>query len=395
MQGIRQAQVAPARNPDIRTSEPWRVGVLFSWSGFMSVVEETQLRGTLMAIDEINATGGVLGRELVPVIYDPASEAALFGHYARRLIVEDGVNMIFGGYMSSCRKTVVPMLERLNTLLWYPTPYEGFETSTNVIYTGPVPNQNSLELLRFLLEHYGDRFYLVGSNYIYARSTNRLVRELLHSKGEVVGERYVDLHARRADFLPILNEIRNLRPDVVFSTLVGAGAVYFHQAYCDAGFKASQVPIASLTMSEAEVDAMGHDVGEGHITAAPYFQSVATAANDSFVRRYKSRFGEDASTNMCAEAAYFQVHLFAKALAQARVMDTDILKQALAGISYDAPQGNIRLGGMFNHADLWTRIGRVNRQGQFTILNQSRHSVHADPFLVGVEEMRGPSGAYL
>ncbi|WP_448953270.1 transporter substrate-binding domain-containing protein [Labrys neptuniae] len=391
MQGLRERGAASLRKPgertaELRTSEPWRVGVLFSLTGFMSVVEETQLRGTLMAIDEINSAGGVLGRELVPVIYDPGSEAPMFGHLAKRLIVEDKVSTIFGGYTSSCRKTVVPMLERLDALLWYPTPYEGFEASPNVIYTGPGPNQNILELCRFLFERYGNRFYLVGSNYVYAHAVNRLIRELLRNKGVIAAEKYVDLHARRADFLPIINDIRNLRPDIVFSTLVGTGAIYFHQAYCDAGFDAGQFPIASLTMAEAEVEAMGHDVGEGHITAAPYFQSVATEANQSFVARYKRRFGGDASTNMCAEAAYFQVHLFAKALAQAQTMDTDVLRQAVAGIDFDAPQGNIYLNGSSNHADLWTRIGRVNRGGQFDILSQSYHSVHADPFLTEVEE---------
>lgn len=291
--------------------------------------------------------------------------------------------------MSSCRKTVVPMLERLNALLWYPTPYEGFEASTNVIYTGPGPNQNILELYRFLLGRFGKRFYLLGSNYVYAHAVNRLIHELLRGKGSVVGERYVALHTRRSDFLPVLNDIRNVRPDIVFSTLVGTGVIYFYQAYMDMGFDARKTPIASLTTAEAEINAMGCDVGEGHITAAPYFQSVATQANSDFVARYKRRFGDDASTNMCAEAAYFQVHLFAKALTQAQVMDTDVLRQAVAGMSFEAPQGSVRVSDVSNHANLWTRIGRANRQGQFDILSQSYRSIYADPFLTGTVSGQG------
>src|SRR6185312_8665828 len=148
-----------------QTSEPWRVGVLFSSSGFMAVIEETQLRGTLLAIEEINAAGGVNGRELVPLSYDPASESAAFGRYAKRLMVEDRVSTIFGCYTSSSRKAVLPVVERLNGLLWYPTLYEGFEFSPNIIYTGASPNQNSLALCRYLMDRYGPRFYFVGSDY--------------------------------------------------------------------------------------------------------------------------------------------------------------------------------------------------------------------------------------
>lgn len=139
--------------------ESWRVGVLFSSSGFMAIIEETQLRGTLLAIDEINAAGGINGRELTPVIYDPASESAAFGRYAKRLMVEDRVKTIFGCYTSSSRKAVLPVVERLNGLLWYPTLYEGFEFSPNVIYTGAAPNQNSVVLCRYLMNNYGPRFY--------------------------------------------------------------------------------------------------------------------------------------------------------------------------------------------------------------------------------------------
>lgn len=362
----------------------WRVGVLFSSSGFMALIEETQLRGTLLAIDEINAAGGINGRELVPVIYDPASESAAFGRYARRLMVEDRVTTIFGCYTSSSRKAVLPVVERLNGLLWYPTLYEGFEFSPNVIYTGAAPNQNSVALCRYLMDHYGPRFYFVGSDYIYPRESNRIMHELLRANGgEVVGETYLSLRARQRDFLPVIRDIRRLQPDVIFSTVVGDSTVHLYQSYADAGFDPKVMPIASLTTTEAEIRAMGFDVGEGHVTAAPYFEGVAGPSNSSFVARYKKRYGADEPTNMCVEAAYFQVHIFAKALEQTNSTDTDLLRSMVLGSTFDAPQGRVSINASCSHADLWTRIGRVNRRGQFDVVQQSLSPVLADPYLIG------------
>jgi branched-chain amino acid transport system substrate-binding protein len=366
------------------TSAPWRIGVLFSRTGFMSVIENTQYQGTLLAIDEINEAGGVCGRQLVPVAYDPGSDSTAYGHFAKRLMIEDEVNTIFGCYTSSSRKAVLPVVERLNGLLWYPTLYEGFEASPNVIYTGASPNQNSLALCRYLMDTYGSRFYFVGSDYIYPRESNRVMRELLKANGgSVVGERYVSVHARWQDFLPIMQDIRRLKPDVIFSTVVGEGTVYLYQAYANVGLDPKRMPIASLTTTEAEIAAMGFDVGEGHITAASYFQGIGTDSNSAFVREFKKRYGNDISTNMCAEASYFQVHLFARALEQANTLDTEVLRSMVLGTSFDAPQGTVTVNPQSGHTDLWTRIGRVNRAGQFDIIDESHEAVHADPFLIG------------
>ena len=216
------------------TGAPWRIGVLFSRTGFMALIEETQLRGTRMAIDEINAAGGVNGREIEPITYDPASEPSSFGHYAKRLMVADDVTMIFGCYTSSSRKAVLPVVERLNGLLWYPTLYEGFELSPNVIYTGAAPNQNSVELCRYLMQHYGNRFYFIGSDYIYPRESNRIMREVVRrSGGAVVGETYLSLRAQRRDFRPVMRTVRELRPDVIFSTVVGDATTYLYQSYAE------------------------------------------------------------------------------------------------------------------------------------------------------------------
>jgi branched-chain amino acid transport system substrate-binding protein len=364
------------------TYEPWRVGVLFSRTGHMAIIEETQLRGTLLAIEEINESGGIEGRELVPTIYDPSSEDELYAHLARKMLTEDRITNIFGCYRSSSRKAVLPIVERLNGLLWYPTLYEGFEYSPNVIYTGAAPNQNSLELCDYLIENVGKRFYFIGSDYVYPRQSNRIMRNLLYRRGgEVVGETYIRLNARHRDFIPVVARIKALRPDVIFSTVVGEATVSFYQVYADMGLDPRQMPIASLTTTETEIRAMGSDVGEGHITSAPYFQSLDGPSNRTFVDKFKRHFGQDEPTNMCAEAAYFQVQMFAQALGAAHSMDTDLLRSLALAQTIEAPQGPVSINPEYGQANVWSRIGRVTRLGQFEILRQSVAAIDADPYM--------------
>jgi ABC-type branched-subunit amino acid transport system substrate-binding protein len=372
---------------DVKTSDPWQVGVLFSQSGFMSVSEESQFYGTMVAIDEINSEGGVNGREIVPRIYDPSSDNALYREHSRRLLTEDGVNTIFGCYTSSSRKAVLPIVERLNGLLWYPTIYEGFEYSPNIIYTGAAPNQNSLTLCEYLVENYGPRIYFVGSDYIYPRESNRIMRQLLAGKGgEVVGETYLSLVARREDFIPIMRDIKEKRPDAIFSTVVGEATVYLYEAFSDLGLNAKLTPIASLTTTEAEIQAMGYDVAEHHITAASYFEGLDNPRNKQFVSRFKKRYGDDARTNVGAEAAYFQVHLFKKALELVNTTHPDVLRPIVLGSSLEAPQGTVSINRNCSHANVWSRIGRANDRGQFDIVKQSKNQVVSDPFLIGARE---------
>ena len=373
-----------ALNRNQRTSAPWRVGVLFSKTGFMSVIEETQLRGTLIAIDEINDRGGVNGRRIEPIVYDPGSEIRSYGQYAKRLMVEDGVSTIFGCYTSASRKAVLPVVERLDGLLWYPTLYEGFEFSPNVIYTGATPNQNSVQLCKALMSQFGNRFFFVGSDYVYPRESNRVMRELVRNNGgTVVGERHLRLEADRSEFVPLVREIKQAQPDVIFSTVVGESTTFLYQAYHDLGLNPKTVPIASLTTTEAEIRAMGYDVGEGHYTAAAYFQGIETACNNSFVNHYQKRYGGDEPTNMCLEASYFQVNLFARTLEETNSLDTRQLRTFVMGAEFEAPQGSVSINPVWGHADVWTRIGRANRQGQFDIVFQSQTSVKADPYLIG------------
>ena len=301
------------------------------------------------------------------------------------MIVEDQLSTIFGCYTSSSRKAVLPIVERLNCLLLYPTLYEGFEYSPNVIYTGAAPNQNSLSLCQYLTGHYGSRFYFIGSDYVYPRESNRIMRELVNRRGgQVVGERYVGLRASRRDFVPIMNEIVRLSPDIIFSTVVGELTVHLYQAYADFGFDPRNMPIASLTTTEAEIRAMGAGVGEGHITAASYFESLPGATNSAFVKRYERRFGSDQSTKYVRGGGLIfrfislRVHLNSPIHWTRKFCD----RWCLARPSMH-PKGPILIDADCSHANLWSRIGRVNGHGHFDVLQESSCLVPPDPFLTG------------
>lgn len=361
----------------------WRVGVLFSRKGYMQVPESEHFRGTALAIEEINLAGGVLGRPIEPVCYDPESSPELYRRSAEKLLTEDGISTIFGCCTSSSRKAILATVERRNALLWYPSLYEGFEYSPNVIYTGAAPNQNSLQLARYLFATYGRSFYLVGSDYIYPRESNRIMRDVVSREGgEVVAETYVPVTPHHDQLRRVVEDIRRKAPSVVFSTVVGQGAQALYRIFREAGLDPRTMPIASLTMAEGEIRAIGPELCVGHVTSAPYFSTVDTPANRRFVEAYRARFGRDAPVTMYAEAAYFQIHVFADALRRARSLDTQRLAEAALGTEYDAPQGRIRIDPDNNHTFLYPRIGMVNEHGDFDVVWEAKAPVKPDPYLV-------------
>jgi len=365
-------------------NDPVRVGILYSATGTTSTIGQSQLQGAQLAIDEINEAGGLLGRELVAVRYDPASTPARYAALAEQLIVRDGINVIFGCYMSSSRKAVIPIVEKWNRLLFYPTLYEGFEFSGNVIYTGAAPNQNSVQLADYLTISFVARVYLIGSDYIYPYESNRIMGELVmqHPGSDKLGEHYLPLDATERDYAAIMQDIRARQPDFIFSTVVGDSTASLYRAYAEAGFNPQTMPIASLTTSEAEIAQMGADVAAGHFTAAPYFQSIDSPANARCLARLRQRLGDDCRPNLCWEAAYFQMHLFANAFRQAGSDRIGELLPHLLGSEFDAPQGRIRLDPGNHHTWLYPRVGRANAQGGFTIVRQATRAVSPDPYLV-------------
>jgi ABC-type branched-subunit amino acid transport system substrate-binding protein len=363
-------------------SETWRVGVLFSRTGLMAVTETEHFLGTALAIQQINQSGGILGREIEVVAYDPGSSPEIYRAMADRLLTDDGVSVLFGCSTSAARKAILPAIERRNGLLWYPSLYEGFEYSPNVIYTGASPNQNSFPLTEYLVRNYGNRIFLVGSDYIYPRESNRIVRDLVTSYGgEIVDEIYVPMEASRAQLESVLTRVKKLRPDVLFSTVVGRTAQTFYRLYREAGFDPLIAPIASLTMAEGEVREIGPELCEGHITAATYFGSLEHESNRRFAADFRQAFGADKPISMWSAGAYAQVRLFALALESAGTLDTQRLVEAALGLSYDAPEGTIQIDPENNHTWLTPRIGRLRADGAFEIVWEAKALVKPDPYL--------------
>lgn len=365
-------------------SSPIKVGVLFSETGVTAAIETSLLLGTLLAIEELNEAGGIDGREILPVRYDPCSDATEYRLLAERLVSEDDVKVIFGCYMSSTRKAVIPVVERWNCILFYPTLYEGFEFSNNLVYTGAVPNQNSVQLAEYMTSVFGPRVYMIGSDYIYPRESNRIMCDLVrqYTGGEVLGKRYVQLDATTDDFKNIIADVKLLQPDFIFSTVVGKATQCLYRAYADAGLDPGKLPIASLTTSEVEIAQMGADIATGHITSAPYFQSINSDANRDCLTKFFQRFDGGSQPNACWEAAYWQVHLFANAMRQCGSEEFAALMPSLLGAQFQAPQGRVQIEPRNHHAWLYPRIGRANEDGQFTIVRESPQAVRPDPYLV-------------
>jgi branched-chain amino acid transport system substrate-binding protein len=364
-------------------SRPIKIGVLYSTTGVTSAVETTQQQATRLAIEEINAAGGVQGREVQAVYVDPACTPRRYAALTEELILEHGVRLIMGCYMSSTRKAVIPIVERHNALLFYATPYEGFEFSRNVFYAGAAPNQNILPLAGYMLSNHGLRVAMVGSDYVCPYESNRVMSDLIHERGgKKVIEAYLPLDAPMDSYRDVAARLSTLQPDFIFSTVVGEGIERLHRALADAGLDPYAMPVASHMSSEAEVCAMGADLAEGLITCASYFQSLDHPQNHRAVAAHRARFGARAVTNMCWEAAYFQMHMLADAMARVSSDDPTLIARVLPGLEFEAPQGRVRIDEHNNHTYLNPRIGRCNARGQFDVIAGAPERVKADPYMV-------------
>lgn len=364
------------------TARTWRVGVLFSTTGVTAAVEKTQQAATLLAIEEINAEGGVLGSLIEPVVHDPESRPKRYGELAKLLCDRDGVRVIFGCHMSSTRKAVLPVVEAHRALLFYPTLYEGFEYSPNCVYTGAAPNQNSVQLVRYLARNFGKRLFLIGSDYVYPYESNRVIADLFRqSGGEVIDEMYVPLRVAAIDMDKVLRRIKAAKPDAIYSTVVGDGISHFYTAYHAAGFDQRSHPIASQSTQEAEIAQMSVEAARGSITAAPYFSTLQTPANLRFVDAYRRRFGPDLPITACAEAAYFQVKLYAQTLERAGEDRLESMLPHLHEHEFDAPQGRVRIDKENHHTYLWPRVARVDEIGRFQVVDESEVRVKPDPYM--------------
>lgn len=356
------------------------VGILFSLTGAVAVVEHTLHDAALLAIEEINAAGGVNGRMLRPIIEDPASDPATYADRAKRLMIRDKCVSVFGSYTSASRQAVLPVTEQRKNLYWYPTLYEGRECSRNVMYGGAVPNQQQDDLIPWAIKNFGGRFYMIGNNYVYPKEENNYCKTLLAKYGgEVVHEEYVPLG--HSDFSSVINRIRAEKPDVIFATVVGDSDVAFARQYHAAEFDPETMPVISLTRSEVEVKAIGGEAAAGHFSSAPYFMGHDTPENEHFVEAYKSKYGGDQVTHFVSEAAYFQVYQFKAALEKLdpQNITPETIRDAAVGMSMRAPQGEILIDDNL-HTHLWPKIGQWQSDGQAKLIMESPQRIAPLPY---------------
>ena len=358
-----------------------KVGILHSLSGTIAIIERSLHNAELLAIEEINAKGGVMGKMIEPVVEDPQSMVQVFAQKAKKLLLQDKVVAVLGCYTSASRQSVLPVFEEHNGLLLYPTLYEAQECSKNCFYTGAVPNQQLDDFVPWILNTLGrKKFYLIGANYIYPKETNREVKALLKQHGGThVAEEYSPLG--HTEFSTNINKIAASGCDVVFSDLVGDQIVAFYKQYRQFGITAKDIPICTPITTEQEIKAMGAKNALGHYTSFNYFQSTKSPENESFVRNFKRKYGKDAVTNAVMEAAYFQTFFLAQAIEKVGT-DTDaLIFEGLPGQQFQAPQGKVKIDEKNHHTWLWARIGRANEEGQFDEVDVSADWIEPDPWV--------------
>ncbi len=364
---------------DAADKEPIKVGVLHSLSGTMSISEVAVKDATLMAIDEINAKGGLLGRRIVPIVEDGASDWPTFAEKAKKLILRDKVAVVFGCWTSASRKAVLPVFEKYDHLLFYPVQYEGLEASKNIIYTGAAPNQQIMPAVSWLLKQGYKKFYLLGSDYVFPRTANLIIKKQLKAEGgTVVGEEYTPLG--HTEYSTVISKIKAARPDVIFNTLNGDSNVAFFKQLRAAGITAKDRPVMSVSIAEHELIGIGAENAEGHLAAWNYFMSMKTPENEVFVKNYKARYGQDRVTDDPIEAGYFGVYLWAEAVKKAGTTDVKKVREALRGIKFKAPEGWVTIDPTNNHTWKIVQIGRIRKDGQFDIIWSSGKPVKPEPF---------------
>jgi urea transport system substrate-binding protein len=383
-----------------------KVGVLHSLSGTMAI-SETVLKDTvLMAIDEINAKGGLLGKKLEPVVVDPASNWPLFAEKAKQLISQDKVAVVFGCWTSVSRKSVLPVFEQTNSLLFYPVQYEGEELSKNVFYTGAAPNQQAIPAVEYLMSKDGGgakRFVLLGTDYVYPRTTNKILRSFLHSKGIADADIMEDYTPfGHADYQSIIAKIKKFAAEgkktAVVSTINGDSNVPFYKELGNQGLKATDVPVVAFSVGEEELRGVDTKPLQGHLAAWNYFMSIKAPANDAFIKKWSdyakakgvAGHKDKPLTNDPMEATYIGINMWAQAVKKAGSTDTDKVIAAMAGQTFTAPSGiTSKMDEKNHHLHKSVFIGEVKADGQFNVVWKTPGPVKAQPWSPYIPENKG------
>ncbi|WGS73863.1 MULTISPECIES: urea ABC transporter substrate-binding protein [Pseudanabaena] len=367
-----------------------KVGILHSLSGTMAISEKSLVDSTQLAIEEINKAGGVLGQQIEAIVEDGASDWPTFAEKAKKLIDQDKVVVVFGCWTSASRKAVLPVFESKDHLLFYPVQYEGQECSKNIFYTGAAPNQQIEPSVEWLLNNKGKEFFLVGSDYVFPRTANTIIKAQLEALGgKVVGEDYLPLG--NSEVTPIISKIKQALPNggVIYNSLNGDSNVAFFKQMQGAGLTADKYPSMSVSIAEEEVKAIGPEFLKGHYAAWNYFMTVDNPANKKFVEAFKAKYGADRVTNDPMEAGYIAVNIWAQAVKKAgKADDLEAVRMAALGQTFDAPEGKVTMENS-HHLSKFVRIGEVTADGQFKIVNETKEAVAPLPWNQFVTETKG------
>ncbi|PGH46746.1 urea ABC transporter substrate-binding protein [Streptomyces sp. Ru87] len=357
-----------------------KVGLLNSLSGTMAISEVTVRNSLRLAIREINEDGGVLGRKIRPISEDGASDWPTFAEKSQKLIREDRVAAVFGCWTSASRKAVKPVFEKNNGLLFYPVQYEGLEQSPNIFYTGATTNQQIVPALDYLKSRGAESLYLVGSDYVFPRTANKVIRAYAEANGmKVAGEDYAPLGS--TEFSSIAGKVRAAKADAVFNTLNGDSNVAFFKEYKSAGLTAAKMPVLSVSIAEEEVKSIGPQYLEDQLTSWNYYQTTEGARNSDFVAAYKAEYGRDKPTSDPMEAAYTSVYLWKAMVEKAGSFDVEKVREASDGITFDAPEGEVTVDGETQHLHKTARVGKIGADGLIEEVWSSDGPITPDPYL--------------
>lgn len=372
-----------------------KVGILHSLTGTMSISEKSVVDAENLAIEEINKAGGVLGKQIVAITEDGQSDWPTFAEKAKKLIDQDKVATVFGCWTSASRKAVLPVFEAKKHLLWYPVQYEGQECSNNVFYTGAAPNQQIEPSVDWLLEKKGKEFFLVGSDYVFPRTANTIIKAQLAAKGgKTLGEDYIPLGVNEVK--PVIAKIKAALPNggVIYNTLNGDTNVAFFKEMQASGMGPDKYPVMSVSIAEEEVQAIGVEYLKGHYASWNYFQTVDNPTSKKFVAAFKAKFGEKRVVNDPMEAAYIMVYMWAAAVKKAgKYDDLEAVKKAAYGATFDAPEGTVTMN-TNHHLSKFVRIGEVVEGGLFKIIYETKEAVKPLPWNQYVAETKGFSCDY-
>ncbi|MGB0909825.1 MAG: urea ABC transporter substrate-binding protein [Nitrospirales bacterium] len=364
---------------NVGSTPPIKVGVLHSLTGTMAISEKSVADATLLAFEEINQSGGLLGRQVEPIVVDTNSSLVKFAEEAKRLIQEEHVSVIFGGWTSASRKVVLEVVEQFNHLLFYPVQYEGLEQSPNIIYTGAAPNQQIIPAVKWAFDHLGKSFFLVGSDYVFPRTANAIIRDQVKALGgQIVGEQYIPLGSR--DIHSTVSKIVEAQPKVILNTINGDSNTAFFQILRMAGVTPNQIPTVSFSLAENELTAMDSQSMVGDYAAWNYFQSIESPRNHNFVTHFQGKFGNHRVTDDPMEAAYFGVHLWAQAVRDAKTDEMSAVRHSILDQSFAAPGGIVYVDSETRHTWKTVRVGKIRADGQFDIVWTSDHPIRPVPF---------------